>query len=37
MLLSGFAKSTTKKLSAESMARKVNGVRLVRSEIVIQP
>ncbi|MDD3936312.1 BON domain-containing protein [Rhodoferax sp.] len=37
VLLSGFAKSTTEKLTAESIARKVNGVRSVRNEIVVQP
>lgn len=37
VLLSGFAKSTTEKLTAERIARKVNGVRSVRNEIVIQP
>lgn len=37
VLLSGFAKSTTEKLTAESIARKVNGVKSVRNEIVVQP
>ena len=37
VLLSGFAKSATEKTTAESIARKVNGVRSVRNEIVIQP
>lgn len=37
VLLSGFAKSTTEKVTAESIARKVNGVRSVRNEIVVQP
>jgi len=37
VLLSGFAKSLTEKVTAESIARKVNGVRSVRNEIVIQP
>lgn len=37
VLLSGFAKSASEKATAESIARKVNGVRSVRNEIVIQP
>ncbi len=37
VLLSGFAKNTTEKTTAESIARKVNGVKSVRNEIVIQP
>jgi hyperosmotically inducible periplasmic protein len=37
VLLSGFAKNTTEKTTAESIARKVNGVRSVRNEIVVQP
>lgn len=37
VLLSGFAKNATEKTTAESVARKVNGVRSVRNEIVIQP
>ena len=37
VLLSGFAKNTTEKTTAESIARRVNGVRSVRNEIVVQP
>lgn len=37
VLLSGFAKSATEKAAADSIARKVNGVKSVRNEIVIQP
>jgi osmotically-inducible protein OsmY len=37
VMLSGFAKNATEKATAESLARKVNGVKSVRNEIVIQP
>ncbi|HEX5697286.1 MAG TPA: BON domain-containing protein [Rhodoferax sp.] len=37
VMLSGFAKSATEKSTAESIARKVNGVKSVRNGIVIQP
>jgi hyperosmotically inducible protein len=37
VLLSGFAKNATEKASAESIARKVNGVRSVRNEIAVMP
>jgi hyperosmotically inducible periplasmic protein len=37
VLLSGFAKSGTEKISAESVAMKVNGVKSVRNEIVVRP
>jgi len=37
VMLCGFAKSATEKVAAESIARKVNGVKSVRNEIVIQP
>lgn len=37
VLLSGFAKSTTEKNTAESLARSVSGVKSVRNEIVVQP
>ena len=37
VLLSGFAKSATEKSTAESIARKVNGVKSVRNEIIVQP
>lgn len=35
--LSGFAKNTTEKALAESIARDVNGVKSVRNEIVVRP
>ena len=37
VLLSGFAKSTAEKATAESIASKVNGVKSVRNEIVVRP
>ncbi len=37
VLLSGFAKSATEKMTAEQIARKVNGVKSVRNEIAIRP
>ena len=37
VLLSGFAKSATEKSTSESIARKVNGVKSVRNEIIVQP
>lgn len=37
VLLSGFAKSATEKVTAEQIARKVNGVKSVRNEIAIRP
>ena len=37
VLLSGFAKDATEKMTAESIARKVNGVRSVRNEIAVRP
>jgi len=37
VLLSGFARNTTEKASAESIARKVNGVKSVRNEIAVMP
>ena len=36
VLLSGFAKDATEKMTAEDIARKVNGVRSVRNEIAIR-
>jgi osmotically-inducible protein OsmY len=36
VLLSGFAKDATEKITAEEIARKVNGVRSVRNEIAIR-
>jgi len=37
VLISGFAKNAAEKATAESIARKVNGVRSVRNEIAIRP
>lgn len=37
VLLSGFAKSTTERNTAESLARSVSGVRSVKNEIAVQP
>lgn len=37
VMLSGFAKNATEKATAESIARKVNGVRSVRNEITVRP
>ncbi len=37
VLLSGFARNNTEKVSAESIARKVNGVKSVRNEIAVMP
>jgi hyperosmotically inducible periplasmic protein len=37
VMLSGFAKSATEKGTAESIARKVNGVKMVKNEIAIRP
>lgn len=37
VMLSGFAKSTMEKTSAERIAREVNGVRAVKNEIAIHP
>jgi len=36
VMLSGFAKSSTEKNSAESIARAVNGVKSVRNELVVR-
>jgi hyperosmotically inducible protein len=36
VLLSGFAKSSEEKATAESIARKVSGVKLVKNEIVVR-
>ena len=35
--LSGFAKSAAEKMTAENIARGVNGVRLVKNEIAVRP
>ena len=37
VMLSGFAKNSTEKSSAESLARNVKGVRTVRNEIAVRP
>jgi osmotically-inducible protein OsmY len=37
VMLSGFAKDATEKVTAESIARKVNGVKSVKNEIAIRP
>jgi len=37
VMLAGFAKNTTEKASAESIAWKVNGVKLVKNEIAVRP
>ncbi len=37
VMLSGFAKNSTEKASAESIAWKVNGVKSVKNEIAVRP
>lgn len=37
VLLSGFAKSAMERITAESIARGVSGVKSVRNEIVVRP
>ena len=37
VMLSGFAKNPTERTTAESLARKVNGVKAVKNEIAIRP
>ena len=37
VMLSGFAKSANEKVTAETIARKVSGVRSVKNEIAIRP
>ncbi len=37
VMLSGFAKSTVEKDTAEKIARGVNGVKAVKNEIVVRP
>jgi osmotically-inducible protein OsmY len=37
VMLFGFAKNTTEKVTAESIARKVNGVKSVKNEIAVRP
>jgi len=37
VMLSGFAKNATEKNSAEIVARKVEGVKMVKNEITVRP
>lgn len=37
VMLSGFAKNSTERTTAESIARNVSGVRNVRNEIMVRP
>ena len=37
VMLSGFAKNTTEKTTAGSIAMKVNGVKMVKNEIAVRP
>jgi hyperosmotically inducible periplasmic protein len=37
VMLTGFAKNTTEKSTAESLAWKVNGVKQVKNEIAVRP
>jgi osmotically-inducible protein OsmY len=37
VMLSGFAKSSTEKSTAETLTWKVNGVKAVRNEIAVRP
>jgi osmotically-inducible protein OsmY len=37
VMLSGFAKSANEKMTAESIAQKVSGVKMVKNEIAIRP
>jgi osmotically-inducible protein OsmY len=37
VMLSGFAKNTTERTTAETIARNVSGVRSVRNEISVKP
>lgn len=37
VMLSGFAKSANEKTTAESLARKVKGVKSIKNEIAIRP
>jgi hyperosmotically inducible protein len=37
VMLSGFAKSNNERSTAESIARSVNGVKLVKNEIAVRP
>ncbi len=37
VMLSGFAKNATEKSTAEALARKVDGVKSVKNEIIVRP
>jgi hyperosmotically inducible periplasmic protein len=37
VMLSGFAKNINERSTAEAIARKVNGVKMVRNEVVVRP
>ena len=37
VMLSGFAKSSNEKMTAENIARGVNGVKMVKNEIAVRP
>ncbi|MED5618318.1 BON domain-containing protein [Ideonella sp. BN130291] len=37
VMLSGFAKNATERTTAESLTRKVNGVKSVKNEIAVRP
>ena len=37
VMLSGFAKNMTEKNTAEVLARKINGVKMVKNEITVRP
>jgi hyperosmotically inducible protein len=37
VMLSGFAKNAAEKITAENIARRVNGVKSVRNEIAVRP
>jgi osmotically-inducible protein OsmY len=37
VMLSGFAKSSNERMTAENIARGVSGVRLVKNEIAVRP
>jgi len=37
VMLSGFAKNATEKSTAETIARRVNGVKSVKNEIAVRP
>jgi hyperosmotically inducible periplasmic protein len=37
VMLSGFAKNINERSSAEAIARKVNGVKMVKNEVVVRP